>query len=191
MSRCSNIAPILVREMPPECLMTWISILAALVLFFSFIGGPKEGVVKSFFSLITLIITIPLTGVSYRLLANILSFLPGENWEYFVGFVITLALISIVLHFVLLLPRKLTQKVWNKGILFQLIGGALPIINVAIGMVVFTLLVQVYPIIGWLEQMVTGSSVLIWLVVHLSFVQAMLLEIFQTDVFRITLHLLD
>ena len=79
MSRCSNIAPILVREMPPECLMTWISILAALVLFFSFIGGLKEGVVKSFFSLITLIITIPLTGVSYRLLANILSFLPGEN----------------------------------------------------------------------------------------------------------------
>ncbi len=96
-----------------------------------------------------------------------------------------------MLHFVLLLPRKLTQKVWNKGILFRLIGGILNIIHVAIGMVVFTLLVQAYPIIGWLEQVVTGSSILIWLVVHLRFVQAMLPEIFQTDVFRITLHLLD
>lgn len=191
MSRCSNIAPILVREMPPECMMTWISILAALILFFSFIGGLKEGAIKNFFSLITLIIAIPLTGVSYRLLANILSFLPGENWENFVGFFVTLTLISIVLHFVLLLPRKLTQKIWNKGILFRLIGGALNVINVAIGMVVFTLLVQAYPIIGWLEQVVTGSSVLTWLVVHLSFVQAMLPEIFQTDVFHITLRLLD
>ncbi len=162
--------------------MTWISILAALILFFSFIGGLKEGAIKNFFSLITLIIAIPLTGVSYRLLANILSFLPGENWENFVGFFITLALISIVLHFVLLLPRKVTQKVWNEGILFRLIGGALNIFNSAIGIVAFTLLVRAYPIFGWLERVVTDSSVLTWLVVNLSFVQAMLPEVFQVAV---------
>jgi len=157
----------------------WVSILAVLILFFSLIGGLKEGAVKHFFSLIALIIAIPLTGVSYHLLANALSFLPRENWQNFVGFFITLALISIILHFVLLLPRKLSQKTWNKGVLFRLTGGTLNIFNAAIGLVVFTLLLQAYPIIGWLERVVTDSSVLTWLVVHLSFIQAMLPEIFQ------------
>lgn len=167
----------------------WVSILAVLVLLFSFIGGLREGVVKSFFSLIALIIAIPLTGVSYHLLANILSFLPGDNWENFVGFFVTLAVISIALYFVLLLPRKFTQKAWNKGVLFRLIGGVLNILNAAVGMVVFTLLIQTYPIIRWLEQAVAGSGVLTWLVVQLSFVQAMLPDIFQMDALYITLRL--
>ena len=159
--------------------MIWVNILASIVLFFSFIGGLKEGAVKSFFSLIALIIAIPLTGVSYHLLANVLSFLPGEDWQNFIGFFVTLALISIVLSFVLLLPRKVTQKVWNRGVLFRIIGSILNILNTGIGLVVFTLLIRAYPIIGWLEQAVTDSSVLNWLVVHLSFVQALLPEIFQ------------
>ena len=159
--------------------MIWVNILAVLALFFSFIGGLKEGAVKNFFSLIALIIAIPIAGLSHRLLATILSFLPGEDWKNFVGFFIALVLISIVLHFIFLLPRKFIQKAWNKGVIFRLIGGALNIFGAAIGMVVFTLLVQAYPIFGWLEQAVTGSSVLTWLVVHLSFVQAMLPEVFQ------------
>ena len=92
--------------------MIWVNILAVLVLFFSFIGGVKEGAVKNFFSLIALIIAIPLTGVSYRILATHLSFLPGENWQNFVGFLVTLVLISIILYFALLLPRKFTEIIW-------------------------------------------------------------------------------
>jgi len=168
----------------------WVSILAVLILLFSFIGGLREGAVKSFFSLIALFIAIPLAGVSYHLLANVLSFLPGDNWENFVGFFVTLAVISIALYFVLLLPRKFTQKVWNKGVLFRLIGGILNILNAAVGMVVFTLLIQAYPIISWLEQAVAGSGVLTWLVVYLGFVQAMLPDIFQMDALYITLRLL-
>ena len=52
----------------------------------------------------------------------------------------------------------------------------------AIGMVVFTLLVIAYPIAGWLEQAVTGSGVLTWLVTNLGFVRAMLPEAFQGGV---------
>lgn len=159
--------------------MIWVSIIAALILFFSFIGGFKEGAVKNFFSLIALLIAIPLTGISYRLLANLLSFIPGENWENFIGFFITLALISIILYFVFLLPRKLIQKAWGKGVFFRLIGGALNIFNAAIGLTVFTLVLQAYPIFRWLEQAVMGSGVLTWLVVHLSFVQAMLPELLR------------
>jgi uncharacterized membrane protein required for colicin V production len=156
-----------------------VNILALLVLFFSFIGGLKEGAVKNFFSLIALIIAIPLAGVSYRLLAAILSFLPGENWQNFVGFFVMLALINIASYFVFLLPRTFIQKNWENGFPYRLIGGILNTFIAAIGMVVFILVIGAYPIIGWLEQIVASSSVLTLLAERLSFVQAMLPEAFQ------------
>jgi len=160
-------------------MMIWVNIIASLILLFSLIGGFREGAVKQLFYLIALFIAIPLAGISYHLLANLLSFIPGENWENFLGFFIMLALISVILHFVFLLPRRFAQKVWKKGLLFRLIGAALNIFNAAIGMVVFTLVLGAYPIFGWLEQAVTGSGILTWLVAHLSFVQAMLPEVFR------------
>lgn len=158
--------------------MIWVDILAGLVLFISFIGGLKEGAVKSLFSLITLIIAIPLAGISYHFLAGVLSFLPGGVWENFVGFFITLAIISILLHLIFLLPRKLVRKAWNKGGLFRLIGAALNIFGTAIGLTVFAILVLTYPIMGWLERAVAESGIFTWLVAHLTFVQAMLPDIF-------------
>ena len=160
-------------------MIIWVNILVILVLFFSFIGGFKGGAVKNFFSLIALIIAILISGAFYRTPASILSFLPGENWENFVGFFVMLAVITAILSLVFLLPRKLIQAVWGKGGLSRLIGGAFNVLNAAIGMTIFTLLVQAYPIFGWLEQVVTGSGVLTWLVTRLGFVQSMLPEVFQ------------
>lgn len=158
--------------------MVWvsilISILAIIILFFSIVGGIKDGAVKSFFSLAILIVAIRIAGMYSHLIADILSFLPGNNWEGFIGFFIALALVSIILHLILLLPRRLIQKIWNKGFLSRIIGGALNLCNSAIGMVVFVLLIQSYPVIGWLEQAVVSSSVLVWLAVHLNFVTALL-----------------
>jgi uncharacterized membrane protein required for colicin V production len=159
--------------------MIWVSIFASLILLFSLIGGFREGAVKQFFSLISLLIAIPLAGISYHLLANLLSFIPGENWENFLSFFIMLAVISVILHFVFLLPRKLAEKAWKKGLLFRIIGAAFSIFNAAIGMVVFTLILGAYPIFDWLGRAVSGSGVIIWLVSHLSFVQAMLPEVFR------------
>jgi len=157
-----------------------VGIIVAIILFFSLIGGLKEGAVKQFFSLIALLIVIPLAGLAYHLMANILSFLPGTNWANFVGFFITLGLISAIVHLIFLLPRKILQQVWKKGLFFRLLGGALNVLNASIGMVVFTLTVGAFPLIGWLERAVIGSGVLTWLVGHLGFVQAMLPEAFQS-----------
>ncbi len=159
--------------------MIWVNVIASFILFFSFIGGFKKGAVKQLFSLIALLIAIPLTGISYHILAGILSFIPGENWGNFIGFFITLAIISVILRFVFLLPRKFAKKVWRKGVVFRLVGGALNIFNAAIGMVVFALVLQAYPIFDWLGEVMAGSGVLTWLVVNLSFVQAMLPEEFR------------
>ena len=159
--------------------MIWVDILAVIILFLGFFGGMKDGAVKNFFSLLAIIIAIPLAGLSYRLIATILSFLPGTNWENFFGFFITMGIIIAILQLITFLPRKFTQLIWKKGIVFRLLGGALNIFGAVIGMVVFTLTLEAYPIIEWLERAVVNSSVLIWLVEHLSFVQTMLPEVFQ------------
>ena len=159
--------------------MIWVNIIAVIILILSFIGGLKDGAVKAFFSSLGFIIAIPLAGFSYRLIAVLLSFLPGENWENFVGFFVTLVIISVIWQLIFLLPRKIFQKIWKKGAFFRLLGGTLNVLGASIGMVIFTLVVAAYPIFGWLQQAAISSSVLMWLVEHLSFVQAMLPEVFQ------------
>ena len=159
--------------------MILVNIIAVIILILSLLGGLKEGAVKHFFNLLVLIIAIPLAGFSYHLIAIVLSFLPGENWENFVGFFIAMALISVILHFIFLLPRKIIQKLWKRGMLFRLLGGALNIVNAGIGLTVLTLAVGAYPIFDWLERAVANSNVLMWLVETLGFVQAMLPAAFQ------------
>jgi uncharacterized membrane protein required for colicin V production len=162
--------------------MVIVSIIAVIVLIASFVGGAKEGVVRHFFNLVAVFIAIPLTGISYKLLATVLSFIPGENWEHFVGFFITFVIIIIMLHFIFLPPRKFFEKVWKKGCLFRIFGGLLNTFNAAVGLAVFFLVLRAYPIIDWLERAVTGSGVMIWLVNSLGFVAAMLPEEFGVAV---------
>lgn len=159
--------------------MVWVSIIAGLVLFFSIIGGIKDGAVKSGFSLLALLIAIPLTGSFYGILAGVLSFLPGADWEGFIAFFVALAVMSVILHLIFLLPRKLIQKLWNGGGLYRLIGGVLNLVNSAIGLGVFALVLKTYPIWDWLEGAMSASGVIIWLVNHLTFVQSLLPEVFR------------
>lgn len=159
--------------------MIWVSLFAVLILIFSFFGGLREGAVRQFFNLVVLVIAIPLAGISYWLIVRVLAFLPGENWENFIGFFVALVLISIILHLIVLLPRRISQKVWRRGLFFRLFGGILNAANASIGMVVFTLVLLAYPIFDWLERAVAGSGVLAGLVELFSFVQTMLPIVFQ------------
>ena len=160
--------------------MIWVSIIAVIILILSFFGGLKEGAVKQFFNLVVLLIAIPLAGFSYRLLAALLSFLPGENWENLIGFFIALALISVILHFIALLPRRIIQKIWKRGLFFRLLGGVLNVIHASLFLVVFTLILLAYPIFDWLERAVAGSAILASLVEIFGFVQSMLPQVFQS-----------
>jgi uncharacterized membrane protein required for colicin V production len=159
--------------------MIWVSIIASLVLLFSIFGGMREGAVRQFFSLIALLVAIPVAGVSYQVLAGLLSFIPGENWENFIGFFIMMAAVSVALHFAFLLPTQFLQKAWKDRVLFWLIGAVFNIVNAAIGMVVFALVLDAYPIFDWLERAVSGSDVIAWLVSLLGCVQAVLPEVFR------------
>ena len=159
--------------------MIWVNIIAIIILFFSLLGGLKEGAVKHSFSILALIIAVSISGLYYRLIAIILSFLPGTNWENFTGFFIALGLTLAILHLIFLLPRKIVQQIWKRGLIFRLLGGAMNVLNTSIVMVVLTLALGAYPVIDWLARAVTHAGIPVRLVEHLSFVQAMLPEVFR------------
>jgi uncharacterized membrane protein required for colicin V production len=158
--------------------MIWVSVIAVLLLLFSVFQGFKEGAVKQFFTLLATLIAIPVAGISYKVLADWLSFIPGENWENFVAFFIMLAVVNIILYFVFLLPGRALKKAWPGGLYFCVFGAIFNLVNAAIGMVVFALVLHAYPIFGWLERAVSSSGVIVWLVSLFSCVQAVLPEVF-------------
>ncbi len=159
--------------------MIWVSIIAALVLIFSILGGLREGAVKQLFTLLATLIAIPIAGVSYKGLAGWLSFISGENWENFVAFFIMMAVVSIILYFVFIIPGRALKKAWPGGLFFCVLGAIFNLVNAAIGMVVFALVLAVYPIFDWLERAVSGSDVIVWLISLFGFVQAVLPEVFR------------
>jgi uncharacterized membrane protein required for colicin V production len=162
--------------------MNWVDIVVIILLILAFFGGLREGAIRQLFSLLAIVIAIPLAGLTYRWLASLLSFLPGTNWENFLGFYIAITIIFGILFLIFWLPRKFAGALWNKGILFRLGGGILGILAGIIGMVLFTLVVQAYPIFDWLERWVTSSSVLASFVDVFGFVGAMLPELFRRAV---------
>ena len=159
--------------------MVIVSIIAALLLFFSLINGFKDGALKQAVSIISLLIAIPLTGLCYHWLASLFSFIPGENWENFLGFIITMGIIIVAFYFILLVPRKHFEKSWKEGPLFRMIGAALGFLNTAIGMVLFAVVLNAYPIFDWLQRAVSGSDVINWLGSWLGFIQYMLPSVFR------------
>ena len=159
--------------------MHWVDILVVIIFALSFFGGLKEGAVKKFFELIITLITIGVAGRVYHIPAGFLSFLPGPDWENFIGFFITMGIVAAILHIIILVPGKLIDKVWHGGPLFRFSGSAMALLNTAIGFTLFLLLLRAYPVIDWLVENVADSSILMWLLDNFIFVQMMLPEAFQ------------
>ena len=154
--------------------MILVSLFVILILAVSLLAGLKEGAVKHFFNLGAALIALPIAGQAYSLIATLLSFLPGENWENFLGFFISYALILALLHLIFWAPQKLVQKKWKRGLLYRVLGGSLNVVDASIGFVVFALVVFAYPIFDWLERWVDGSSVLTFLIEIFDFVSVLL-----------------
>ena len=159
--------------------MNWVDIVVLIIIIITFFSGLKEGAVKNLFTGVAILIAIPIAGRFYYLLVYVLSFLPGTNWENFVGFFITLGLINVIFHFIFFLPRKIIEKITGKEALSRLLGGALGVFNTSVGFAVFVLALRTFPIISWLEENVSNSGVLTWLVETLEFIQSMLPEVFH------------
>ena len=160
--------------------MEWlVSLFVLFILLVSVFAGLKEGAVRHFFNLVAVLIAIFIAGLFYHLIAGLLSFFPGENWENFISFFIALGIVVAILQLAFLLSRKLINKIWKRGLLYRLLGGALNAVNASIGLVVFTLVMNAFPIFDWLARWVAGSSVMSSLVNVFGFIQALLPEVFR------------
>ena len=160
--------------------MEWlVSLFAVFILLVSVFAGLKEGAVKHFFNLVAVLIAIFIAGLAYYLISGWISFLPGGNWEGFIGFFITFAIVTALLHLAFLLPRRIIQKIWKRGLIYRLLGGALNAVNASIGLVVFALVLFAFPIFDWLARWVAGSGVMSSLVNSYGFIQALLPQEFQ------------
>ncbi len=157
--------------------MNWVDILVLIVLVASFIGGLKRGANNSLSSLIGTIISIPLAGLAYRWLAGLLSFLPGTNWENFLGFYITFGVIFAIVYLILHALRKKLESVWSQGFIFRLFGAILLMVSFMVGFVVLVLVVGAFPIFDWLDRWLRSSEVLASLVRSFGFVRLMLPEV--------------
>ena len=159
--------------------MWLISLFVIVILVVSFFVGLKEGAVKRLFSLVATLIAIVLAGLSYDFLAGLLSFLPGENWENFLGFFITLGIISALLHLLFFIPRKVLQKAWNQGAPYRILGCIASVFETGIGFVVFAFVLAKFPIIDWLARWFSESGVMSSLIDIFSFVPDLLPQSFS------------
>jgi uncharacterized membrane protein required for colicin V production len=164
--------------------LTLIDIIAAAILFISFIGGLTQGAIKTFFSLLGFIIATPAAGRFYPFFAHLLSFLHLPNLRNFIAFFVTLALAGIVLSFIFYFPRKITEESWEDGVLFHLMGGFLNLLGSAIGILLLALVLSVYPVWDWLQQAFAHSVIIQWLLNNLSFVQSLLPEMLRSPLPR-------
>ena len=158
--------------------MVIVSIIAVILLILSLFNGFREGALKQAASIISLLAAIPLAGLCYQWISTVLSFLPGTNWEHFLGFFLTMGIIMVLIQLLLWLPRKRLDKPSWRGGLSRTIGAVISFFNCGIGMVVFALVINAYPIISWLESSVTGSCIIQWLASWLGFVQSWLPSVF-------------
>ena len=154
--------------------MVIITIIAALILIFSFIGGLSQGLLKTFFSLVAFIVSVPIAGRYYSVLSEVLGFVHNRNWQNFLGFFIAMAIVSIVLSIIFYFPRKIMDKAWPREFWMRLVAGVLNLLAAAMGLVILATLVTVFPVWEWLRLAMADSSVFHWLTTHLTFVQSLL-----------------
>jgi len=143
---------------------TVVDIIVTLILIFSFIGGLKGGAVKEMIGLLALIIAIPLASMFSHYIISWFSFVGDSTWRSFLAFMVMMGIIIILLTLILWLPRSLLEKLWSGGFFWSLLGGIFNALNSALGLVLLVTLLDIYPVLGWLDDILSVSHVLNWLV---------------------------
>jgi hypothetical protein len=158
--------------------MIWVEIIITILYIFVFIGGLRQGAIKSGFSLLALVISIPLTGLLYHFVTILFSFLHNDIWANFLGFFITLAIISLIFSLIFLIPRKLLGAA-DVGFVSAIVGGLMSIVGFSLALTLFVIVIQTFPIWDWLVQVLSGSEIVNFLLRILGFIRFMLPEAFK------------
>lgn len=140
-----------------------IDIIVGLTLVLSFIGGLKRGAPRELFGLVAFLVALLLVG-AFVVYVNVwLAFVPENLWRAFLTFLLTMAIILIVMSLVLLIPRHLLESVWNGGFVWSMLGGIFALLNNALGLATTLVVLDIYPVMPWLDDWLATSCILNWL----------------------------
>lgn len=148
----------------------WIDVIISILLIFSFIYGLKQGAIKSLFSLITIVAGIFLTNLFFKYSLNLFSLILDPNWHGFIAFFSLLILICILISLIFLLPGKLLAPNLNQGLLSMSIGGFISIICILIFLALLKLIIDIFPISIWFQNILNTSAIARWTVKYFNFV---------------------
>ncbi len=138
-------------------------ILVSLILVFSLIRGVRHGAVREFFGLVAFVIALLLAGLFTHYVVGWLSFIGDLNWRNFLAFLLAMAIILVVAYLILWIPRHFIDKVWDSGFVWSLLGGIFALIDCALGLALTVKLLNLYPVLNWLNSVLASSQVLSWL----------------------------
>jgi len=153
-----------------------VDIIVVLALVFSFLGGLKQGAAREFFGLLAFVVALSVTGAFSAYVLLWMSFAQDHLWRALLTFLVTMVIVFVIIHLALLLPRHLLDKIWNGGCIWNALGGILGVINCALGLVLMVLLLEIYPVLIWLSDILAASNVLNWLVSSLGSVVLLLMH---------------
>jgi uncharacterized membrane protein required for colicin V production len=153
-----------------------IDVIVALILIFAFLGGLKDGAVKELFGLLAFIIALPLSGLLTGFISGWLSFVSDSTWRAFLAFLLTMGILIILLHIVFWFPKNMLEKVWNGGLIWNMLGGIFGLANAVLGLLLMVRLLEIYPVLTWLNDILDTSSILKWLASTFGGIIALLLK---------------
>ena len=151
-----------------------IDILVGLIFLLTLITSYKEGLVKNTAAVISSLLGFFLAARSYSVLAGVLSFLPGNDWENFIGFFVIALLFNIVIGLILIPARAWYEKNLEDSFVTNLAGSFLGVINLAVGLTIFALSVKAYPVNTMLENIVYESGAFLELTDSFGFLRLLL-----------------
>lgn len=161
-----------------------IDIIVALILIFSFLGGLKDGAVKELLGLLAFIIALPLSGLLTGFVSGWLSFVADNTWRTFLAFLLTMGILIILLHIIFWFPQKLLEKVWSGGLIWSILGGVFGLANAVLGLVLIVRLLQIYPVLTWLNDILDTSTILNWLASNFGGVISLLLNTIPSNMLQ-------
>ena len=113
--------------------MNWVDIVIIIYLVLSVISGFVQGLIRTVFSLVGMVVGILLASHFYLQLGNVLTFISNKDWANIVAFVVILLAVMGVAALIAWLLRTLIKSVmlgWIDklgGAVFGLILGALSV----------------------------------------------------------------
>ncbi len=150
--------------------MNWLDIVILIVLAVSVIGGIKNGLIKSLFGLLGLIVGVVLAGRFYIALADYLTFISDANIARIAAFIIIFIAVGLIAALLGVIFTRIVSVI-TLGWINRLLGGVFGLFMGAVSVAALLVVLVKFTGIG---DFVSNSALATFLINKLPLVLAML-----------------